>query len=95
MPNCAYSYQLGYLANVAKRCAHDDGLVVVLLKIVVNSRDRDDTRVLRGGYVGDAGADSLFPVLLVRLNDVIYEVVVSMDDEQNGGGRLFIEGEQA
>lgn len=46
-----------------------------------------------GGYVGDAGADSLFPVLLVRLNDVIYEVVVSMDDEQNGGGRLFIEGE--
>jgi hypothetical protein len=48
-----------------------------------------------GGYVGDAGAQSLFPVLLVRLDGVIYQVVVSMDDEQNGGGRLFIEEERA
>ena len=50
--------------------------------------------VIIGGRVEEADGLTPFPVLRVMLKGVVYSVVVSMDDEQNGGGRLMIEKEE-
>ena len=41
-------------------------------------------------------ADGLvpFPVLRVMVKGKVYSVIVSQDDEMNGGGRLMIEDEE-
>lgn len=49
--------------------------------------------VILGGRVEEADGLVPFPVLRVMVKGAVYSVVVSMDDEQNGGGRLFIEEE--
>ena len=50
--------------------------------------------VIIGGRVEEADGLTPFPVLRVMLKGALYSVVVSMDDEQNGGGRLMIEKEE-
>lgn len=50
--------------------------------------------VIIGGRVEEADGLTPFPVLRVMLKDSVYSVIVSMDDEQNGGGRLMIEKEE-
>jgi hypothetical protein len=50
--------------------------------------------VILGGRVEEADGLVPFPVLRVMLKGAVYSVVVSMDDEQNGGGRLMIEKEE-
>ena len=50
--------------------------------------------VIIGGRVEEADGLTPFPVLRVMLKGAVYSVVVSMDDEQNGGGRLMIEKEE-
>ena len=50
--------------------------------------------VIIGGRVEEADGLTPFPVLRVMVKGVVYSVVVSMDDEQNGGGRLMIEKEE-
>jgi len=47
-----------------------------------------------GGRVEEADGLTPFPVLRVMVKGAVYSVVVSMDDEQNGGGRLIIEKEE-
>lgn len=53
--------------------------------------------VILGGFVHE-GDDYFppFPVLRVMVKGKVYNVVISADDEMNGGGRLIIEesGEQ-
>lgn len=49
--------------------------------------------VILGGYVGEYDGMDPFPVLRVMVQGKVYEVIVSQDDEQNGGGRLMIEPE--
>ena len=49
--------------------------------------------VIIGGRVEEADGLTPFPVLRVMLKGKVYSVVVSMDDEQNGGGRLMIDEE--
>ncbi len=50
--------------------------------------------VILGGRVEEADGLTPFPVLRVMVKGAVYSVVVSMDDEQNGGGRLMIEREE-
>ena len=50
--------------------------------------------VTLGGRVEEADGLVPFPVLRVMVKGQIYSVIVSMDDEQNGGGRLIIEKEE-
>ena len=50
--------------------------------------------VIIGGRVEEADGLTPFPVLRVMVKGVVYSVVVSMDDEQNGGGRLMIDKEE-
>lgn len=50
--------------------------------------------VILGGRVEEADGLVPFPVLRVMVKGKIYSVIVSMDDEQNGGGRLIIEKEE-
>jgi hypothetical protein len=50
--------------------------------------------VILGGRVEEADGLVPFPVLRVMVKGAVYSVVVSMDDEQNGGGRLMIEKEE-
>ncbi len=50
--------------------------------------------VILGGRVEEADGLTPFPVLRVMVKGAVYSVVVSMDDEQNGGGRLIIEKEE-
>jgi len=50
--------------------------------------------VILGGRVEEADGLVPFPVLRVMVKGQVYSVVVSMDDEQNGGGRLIIEKEE-
>lgn len=50
--------------------------------------------VILGGRVEEADGLVPFPVLRVMVKGQIYSVIVSMDDEQNGGGRLIIEKEE-
>ena len=50
--------------------------------------------VILGGRVEEADGLVPFPVLRVMVKGEVYSVVVSMDDEQNGGGRLIIEKEE-
>ena len=50
--------------------------------------------VILGGRVEEADGLVPFPVLRVMVKGAVYSVVVSMDDEQNGGGRLIIEKEE-
>lgn len=48
--------------------------------------------VILGGFVHEG--DEFFPpfpVLSVMVKGKVYNVIVSMDDEMNGGGRLIIE----
>ena len=48
--------------------------------------------VILGGFVHED--DGLqFPVLRVMVKGKVYQVIVSMDDEMNDGGRLLIERE--
>jgi hypothetical protein len=50
--------------------------------------------VILGGYVMTSEDDGRqYPVLRVKINDKIYGVTISADDEMNDGGRLFIEEE--
>jgi len=51
-----------------------------------------------GGFVQEADESegfTPFPVLRVLIKGKVYQVVVSMDDEMNGGGRLMIDEEIA
>ena len=51
-----------------------------------------------GGFVQEADESegfTPFPVLRVLIKGKVYQVVVSMDDEMNGGGRLMIDEEVA
>ena len=50
--------------------------------------------VILGGRVEEADGLVPFPVLRVMVKGQVYSVIVSMDDEQNGGGRLMIEKEE-
>lgn len=50
---------------------------------------------LVGGVIVGGFVDSDFPVLRVMVKGKVYQVVVSMDDEMNGGGRLMIDEEIA
>jgi hypothetical protein len=50
--------------------------------------------IIIGGRVEEADGLTPFPVLRVMLKGAVYSVIVSMDDEQNGGGRLMIEKEE-
>jgi len=50
--------------------------------------------VILGGRVEEADGLVPFPVLRVMVKGQVYSVIVSMDDEQNGGGRLIIEKEE-
>ena len=50
---------------------------------------------LIGGTIVGGFVDSDFPVLRVMVKGKVYQVVVSMDDEMNGGGRLMIDEEIA
>jgi hypothetical protein len=50
--------------------------------------------VILGGRVEEADGLTPFPVLRVMVKGAVYSVIVSMDDEQNGGGRLIIEKEE-
>ena len=50
--------------------------------------------VILGGRVEEADGLVPFPVLRVMVKGAVYSVIVSMDDEQNGGGRLIIEKEE-
>jgi hypothetical protein len=50
--------------------------------------------VILGGRVEEADGLVPFPVRRVMVKGKIYSVIVSMDDEQNGGGRLIIEKEK-
>jgi hypothetical protein len=50
--------------------------------------------VILGGRVEEADGLVPVPVLRVMVKGQIYSVIVSMDDEQNGGGRLIIEKEE-
>jgi hypothetical protein len=45
------------------------------------------------GRVEEADGLTPFPVLIVKVKGKTYKVTVSMDDEQNGGGRLLVEQE--
>jgi hypothetical protein len=52
--------------------------------------------VIIGGFVQEADESegfTPFPVLRVQIKGKVYQVVVSMDDEMNGGGRLMIDEE--
>ena len=54
--------------------------------------------VIIGGFVQEADESegfTPFPVLRVLIKGKVYQVVVSMDDEMNGGGRLMIDEEVA
>jgi hypothetical protein len=54
--------------------------------------------VIIGGFVQEADESegfTPFPVLRVMIKGKVYQVVVSMDDEMNGGGRLMIDEEIA
>lgn len=46
-----------------------------------------------GGRIEEADGLTPFPVLIVKVKGKTYKVTVSMDDEQNGGGRLLVEQE--
>jgi len=48
--------------------------------------------VILGGFV-DTGAGINIPVLRVMIRGKVYQVIVSMDDELNDGGRLLIDEE--
>ncbi|CAB4149270.1 hypothetical protein UFOVP529_71 [uncultured Caudovirales phage] len=48
--------------------------------------------VILGGFV-DTGAGINIPVLRVMIKGKVYQVIVSMDDELNDGGRLLIDEE--
>ena len=50
--------------------------------------------VILGGRVEEADGLTPFPVLRVMVKGAVYSVIVSMDDEQNGGGRLIIEKDE-
>lgn len=47
--------------------------------------------VILGGFVHEGDEFPPFPVLSVMVKGKVYNVIVSMDDEMNGGGRLIIE----
>lgn len=50
--------------------------------------------VILGGRVEEADGLVPFPVLRVMVKGQVYSVIVSQDDEMNGGGRLMIEKEE-
>lgn len=50
--------------------------------------------VILGGRVEEADGLTPFPVLRVMVKGQVYSVIVSQDDEMNGGGRLMIEKEE-
>lgn len=50
--------------------------------------------VILGGRVEEADGLVPFPVLRVMVKGQVYSVIVSQDDEMNGGGRLIIEKEE-
>ena len=47
--------------------------------------------VILGGFVHEGDDFPPFPVLTVMVKGKVYNVIISMDDEMNGGGRLMIE----
>ena len=47
--------------------------------------------VILGGFVHEGDDFPPFPVLTVMVKGKVYNVIISMDDEMNGGGRLIIE----
>lgn len=50
--------------------------------------------IIIGGRVEEADGLVPFPVLRVLVKGQVYSVIVSQDDEMNGGGRLIIEKEE-
>lgn len=47
--------------------------------------------VILGGFVHEDDSFPPFPVLSVMVKGKVYNVIISADDEMNGGGRLIIE----
>jgi hypothetical protein len=42
-----------------------------------------------GGFVHEADDFPPFPVLQVKIKGKVYKMIISMDDEMNGGGRIL------
>jgi hypothetical protein len=42
-----------------------------------------------GGFVHEADDSTPFPVLQVKIKGKVYKMIISMDDEMNGGGRIL------
>lgn len=42
-----------------------------------------------GGFVHELDEAAPFPILLVRVKGKVYKMIISMDDEMNGGGRIL------
>ena len=44
-----------------------------------------------GGFVHESDDSAPFPILRVKIKGKVYKVIVSMDDEMNGGGRILFD----
>jgi hypothetical protein len=44
-----------------------------------------------GGFVHESDEAAPFPVLQVKVKGKVYKVIISMDDEMNGGGRILFD----
>ena len=44
-----------------------------------------------GGVVHESDDSAPFPILRVKIKGKVYKVIVSMDDEMNGGGRILFD----
>jgi hypothetical protein len=42
-----------------------------------------------GGFVHESDDSVPFPVLQVKIKGKVYKMIISMDDEMNGGGRIL------
>jgi hypothetical protein len=42
-----------------------------------------------GGFVHESEYSAPFPVLQVKIKGKVYKMIISMDDEMNGGGRIL------
>jgi tRNA U34 5-carboxymethylaminomethyl modifying GTPase MnmE/TrmE len=42
-----------------------------------------------GGFVHESDDSTPFPVLQVKIKGKVYKMIISMDDEMNGGGRIL------
>ena len=44
-----------------------------------------------GGFVHESDEAAPFPVLQVKVKGKVYKMIISMDDEMNGGGRILFD----